>query len=143
MRSALNGNRSLKTVVIGSGINTIEDYSLSYCPQLADVYCYAEEVPAIAEKVFEGSPIEKATLHVPAASLNAYKTASLWRNFGNVVALTEGDPSPTGIETIEFNTNIHNENERINAKIYNIHGQRIEKPAKGLYIVNGKKIVIK
>ena len=30
-----------------------------------------------------------------------------------------------------------------NAVIYNLNGQRVDKAQKGLYIVNGKKVVIK
>lgn len=31
----------------------------------------------------------------------------------------------------------------VNGEVYNLNGQRVSKPAKGLYIVNGKKVVIK
>ena len=34
-------------------------------------------------------------------------------------------------------------NERVNSEIYNLAGQRVAQPTKGLYIVNGKKVVIK
>ena len=30
-----------------------------------------------------------------------------------------------------------------NATIYNLNGQKVEKTVKGLYIVNGKKVVLK
>ena len=30
-----------------------------------------------------------------------------------------------------------------NSKVYNLNGQRVDNPAKGLYIVNGKKVIIK
>ena len=33
--------------------------------------------------------------------------------------------------------------EKVNSGIYNLNGQRVTAPAKGLYIVNGKKVVIK
>jgi hypothetical protein len=33
--------------------------------------------------------------------------------------------------------------ERVNSEIYNLAGQRVAQPTKGLYIVNGKKVVIK
>ena len=33
--------------------------------------------------------------------------------------------------------------ERVNNEVYNLNGQRVMNPAKGLYIVNGKKVVIK
>ena len=34
-------------------------------------------------------------------------------------------------------------NERMNNEVYNLSGQRVAQPTKGLYIVNGKKVIIK
>ena len=34
-------------------------------------------------------------------------------------------------------------NERMNNEVYNLNGQRVTQPTKGLYIVNGRKVVIK
>ena len=49
---------------------------------------------------------------------------------------TEGEIS-TGIETLKKENNV------LNNEYYNLSGQRVVKPTKGLYIVNGKKMVIK
>lgn len=43
----------------------------------------------------------------------------------------------TGISTIE------NDERNLDGTIYNLRGQRVENPTKGLYIINGKKVVIK
>ena len=46
--------------------------------------------------------------------------------------------TPTGISQIE------NGEMRIeNSEVYNLAGQRVANPTKGLYIVNGRKVVIK
>ena len=55
-----------------------------------------------------------------------------------------GDPRwigdvPTGIETVKTAEAI----DLNNAVIYNLNGQRVEKAQKGLYIINGKKVVVK
>jgi len=55
-----------------------------------------------------------------------------------------GDPrwisgTPTAIETVKT----AEETSQENAVIYNLNGQRVDKAQKGLYIVNGKKVVIK
>ena len=55
---------------------------------------------------------------------------------GARVALRFADEEATGISNVEHSlVNVEN--------IYNLNGQRINKPAKGLYIVNGKKIIVK
>jgi hypothetical protein len=60
--------------------------AFSYCSKLSDVYCYAEEVPTTESNAFSSSPIGTATLHVPAGSVDSYKTAP-WNGFANIVAL--------------------------------------------------------
>jgi len=50
-------------------------------------------------------------------------------------ALTFGDGETTGIMSIE--------NDSFVGDFYNLSGQRVQAPTKGLYIVNGKKVVIK
>lgn len=47
------------------------------------------------------------------------------------------DDEATGINTVESNTSIEND------AIYNLRGQRVSQPTKGLYIVGGKKVMVK
>ena len=52
---------------------------------MTDVYCFAENVPETQSNAFGNSNIENATLHVPDASINAYKVADPWKNFKNML----------------------------------------------------------
>ncbi len=54
---------------------------------LVDVYCLAENVPETDKDAFINTSINKATLHVPAASVEAYKTASPWNKFSAIVPI--------------------------------------------------------
>ena len=78
---------SLTSVVIPSSLNYIEEYAFSNCASLTDVFCYAENVPSTKNNAFKDSPIATATLHVPVASLTAYRTTSPWNGFGSIVAV--------------------------------------------------------
>ena len=49
------------------------------------------------------------------------------------------DDETTGIEAINSNPETVKENAR---EYYNLNGQRVTTPTKGLYIVNGKKVII-
>jgi len=50
----------------------------------------------------------------------------------------ENSDITTGIDTIEHSTlNIEH------SEVYNLNGQRVSQPTKGLYIVNGKKVIVK
>lgn len=72
----------------------------------------------------------RAYLHIPSISGNAQTARSFVLNFGE-------ENVTTGI--IEVNTNKTNKSEGA----FNLQGRRIVNPKKGLYIVNGKKIIIK
>lgn len=78
------------------------------------------------------------TLYVPTASLEAYKSAEVWKKFWNIKA----DPS-AGIEDVEADA----EAEEGPVKWYNLNGQLIDNPTtKGIYIkqVNNKstKVIV-
>ena len=68
-------------VTIGSGIESIGSQAFASCPKLTDVYCYAVNFPNTNTNAFNYSYIESTTLHVPAASVDAYKAAEPWKNF--------------------------------------------------------------
>ena len=82
----------LTTITIGSGIKTIYSSAFASCPELTDVTCYAENVPNTDTQAFKDSYIEYATLHVPSASVHAYKAADPWKNFKSVVAIGGDTP---------------------------------------------------
>ena len=78
---------SLTSLTIGSGMTSIDWLAFYYCSSLTDVYCYAENVPSTYYDAFENSSISSATLHVPARSVNSYKSQSPWSSFGSIVAI--------------------------------------------------------
>ena len=127
----------LTSVVIGNDVTSIGDYAFSSCSGLLDIYCYAEQIPTTGLDVFKETPISQATLHVPAASVNSYKAAEQWEDFGSIVALTDEALKPTGIVEVRSNTSgargVH----------YDLNGRKLngESNHKGLYIVNGKKVI--
>ncbi len=51
---------------------------------MTDVHCYAENVPNTGSNVFTISSIVYATLHVPAGSVESYRTTSPWSSFGRI-----------------------------------------------------------
>ena len=73
------------------------------CELLADVYCLAEQVKEnnsngsqglfTDPSAFADSYQEFITLHVPAASIEAYKAIEPWKSFKEVVAL-DGEEIP-------------------------------------------------
>ena len=82
---------SLTSVTIGSKVKSIGSLAFSGCHNLMNVYCYAENVPETMETPFYDTHIENVTLHVPAASVSAYQAVEPWKNFKEIVALTDSD----------------------------------------------------
>ena len=74
-------------MTIGSGVKQINQQAFAGCKELKDVYCLAENVPNTKTDTFKDSYPEYTTLHVPANSLNAYKTTAPWSSFGKIVSL--------------------------------------------------------
>ena len=87
---------SLESISIGSGMKSIGSGAFANCPKLTDVYCLAEKLGGFeglntATNAFDGSYIEYAALHVPAASLNSYMNTDPWKKFQSKVAISNGE----------------------------------------------------
>ena len=82
---AFADSRNLTSLSIGSGVTRIDNLAFYNCTGLTDLFCYSEQVPSVGEDAFSG--VSGATLHVPAVSIDLYKTTSPWKDFGNIVAL--------------------------------------------------------
>ena len=86
---AFNGCSNLTTVTIPNSITNINSNAFMSCGSLMDVWCYAEAIPSTGNDLFLSTDIASATLHVPAASLEAYSTTAPWSGFGTIVAIDE------------------------------------------------------
>ena len=82
----------LTSVTIGSGIKSIGSLAFGNCPELSDIYCYAEAIPTTSSVAFSNSYIEYTTLHVPSASVDAYRAAEPWSGFKSIVAIDDETP---------------------------------------------------
>ena len=79
--------RALTSIVIPDGVTTIETLAFHYCKALKSVTCEAVNPPALSGSVFLSTPIADATLYVPAESIEAYKTATEWKDFGQILPI--------------------------------------------------------
>ena len=117
----------LASVIIPGSVTSIGYAAFWNCSGLTDVYCLAEDVPATVGNAFSNSPIESATLYVPASSVEAYRSADVWSDFGTIVGLTEDK-----IDAVE---DVRTAVEDTEVARYNIQGRMIGKPQSGINIV--------
>jgi len=108
---AFEGSRNLSTLTIPNSITHIYSCAFQNCNNLTDVYCYADNVPITWDYAFKDTPIASATLHVPAGSIEEYKTTSPWSNFGNIVGIPQEEYFPEGtkwteirLDTLKYNS---------------------------------------
>lgn len=81
---------ALSEVSMGSSVQKLEKYTFSECKELSCVYSYSDTPPVVDAKCFENSYIGYVRLYVPKESVELYKAADVWKDFGNIKAI-EGD----------------------------------------------------
>ena len=89
------------------------------------VYVLAKDTEGVGFYKWTGGLLGAGRVYLPAPTA---ARAFLAFSFGE---------ETTGIDATLMNS------ERVNNEVYNLNGQRVAQPTKGLYIVNGKKVVIK
>ena len=138
-RSAFSSCTNLQKVNIGNSVKSIGEQAFYECTKLTQISSEAVVPPTCGLNVFANINKSKCKLIVPKNSLDAYKQAYQWEDF----LLIEG--STTGITNTVYN-------KAGLVDVYKIDGtKRLSKAStdeinalpKGVYIVNGKKIIIK
>ena len=82
---------ALTSVTIPNSVTSIGEGAFGGCDALKTVICEAIEVPELlGGYVFYDMPLSEATLYVPAQSLDDYKAAEQWKEFGTILPI-EGE----------------------------------------------------
>ena len=129
-RYAFYDDSNLFTVEIPESVTEIDSYAFA-CPNLINIYCHGATPANIAdETVFSEIDKDQCTLYVPEGSVEAYRTATYWKDFKNI---KEKYYSSTGINKV--NTNSGSQKEVHEISRYSINGQRVNAPTRGVNIV--------
>ena len=80
----------LSSITIPNSVTSIGEGAFWSCDDLKTVICEAIEVPELDDDVFYAMPLSEATLYVPAQSLDDYKAAEQWKEFGTILPI-EGE----------------------------------------------------
>ena len=133
--SAFSGCTALTRLYIPESVSTIEA-AFTSCNNITEIYSNSTTPAKISTSTFTGTVRTNATLYIPAGSLSAYKAASArttWGRFSNIVEMDF-----TGIYDIEAEDSFQGAKD----VYYDLNGRIAVSPTKGIYIINGKKIVI-
>ena len=130
--NAFENQSSMTGVSIPSTVTSIGEKAFAGCSGLVAIYTFATEPPTLAASAFEGVSMENCIVYVPAGCVEKYKAAEGWKNFPNIGLAGEGIRDIT-------DTTVTND------RWYSLDGREIkaQPTKKGIYIKNGKKVVIK
>ena len=123
-RGAFNGCSGLTSLTLPDGVTSIYFDAFAGCSGLTSIYVYAEKVPKIDSKAFEGFDAKKCTLYVPMGTRDDYWVSNFGDYFENIVEF-----DATGIDKTTISTDIEE------VARYSVNGQRLSAPTKGLNIV--------
>ena len=129
---AFNNCTGLTSVTIGNSVSSIGNDAFAYCTGLTSVISLIEEPFELNENTFyddwdwveDHYEFTTATLYVPAGTKSKYESTPAWNKFKNIVEGIEN-----AVKSVEADVTAE-ETER-----YNVSGQRISSPQKGLNIV--------
>ena len=110
----------LASITIPNSVTSIGEQAFANCDELTDVYCLAEKLSKDNSWGYEGlythpdafknSYPQVMTLHVPASSIEAYRSMEPWSQFKTFVTIEDGDiptppepPTPQKCATPEIN----------------------------------------
>ena len=119
---------ALTSITIPSSVTHIEDYAFRYCG-LKSVMALGDTPATISSFTFYG--LTAATLYVPFGTKTKYETANGWKQFAYIIEFDAQAASINQPQTV-----------CAEGAVYSISGLRVKEPQKGIYIQNGKKIVI-
>ena len=122
---------SLSSITIPASVTSICSYAFASCTALQKVTCLGVTPPVCDRDVFRYVDVSKCVLMVPDSSVNSYKSAYVWKDFGNV----------SDVETINVDDNA------VEVERYNINGVKLSAPQVGVNIVkmsdgSVKKVVV-
>ena len=125
---------AVETLIIGTGLQETNMYAFNM-KNLKNVVCMAVTPPDLGMNTFYKTKKANAILYVPDESVNAYKAADQWEDFGTIKPLSE---MPSGIVIGEGFENISTAtpaNKIIrdgvvlieqNGKTFTVHGQEVK-----------------
>ena len=105
--AAFRSFSNLTSLTIPSSVTTIGNYAFLGCSSLVDIYSKIASPFEIEEYVFDNSITDvykMATLHVPAGSVDKYRTTTAWNKFQNILEM-DLEPVDNG-ETINIGDEI-------------------------------------
>ena len=130
----------MTSVVIPGSVTSIGTYAFGNNKDLTEVTSLipAEElfqIPSIISKTFQGIMNGMYKLYVPLGTKDTYAATSGWDQFSEVI-----EKELTAIN--EVSNEVKGQSGKVKT-IYDMQGCVVENPTNGIYIIDGKKVLVK
>ena len=125
--NAFEGCSSLENLYISSTIESIGEHAFAECNNLLEIKVASKKAITANENIFSEDAYNNAYLYVPTDRSEAYAKTTPWNKF------TIREENFTSIDNVIENGNVQT--------TYDLNGRKIENPTKGIYIINGKKVI--
>ena len=134
---------SLTSVVIPASVTSIGTFAFGNNKDLAEVTSLipAEdlfEIPDIISKTFLGIMNGIYKLYVPIGAKDTYASTSGWDQFSEII-----EKELTAINNVKGEPTVDASQSGKVKAVYNLNGRVVENPTNGIYIIDGKKVLLK
>ena len=133
--SAFKGCNNIEKLYIGSSVESIGSKAFAGCEKITEIKVALEKPIRGSADIFADAVYDNATLYIPNGTKSLYEKREPWNIFFDIVEIDF-----TGIEDVY--DEVKGENGKVQT-IYDLQGRKVEVPSEGLYIINGKKVMIK
>ena len=129
---------SLSSVVLPKSLTEIESYAFYNIADSAHIYCQSIEPPTVKDAF---NNYGGKTLHVPQGCKEKYEESPYWKDFttviDDIVAGSSSDSDETGIFGVLSDDAVSSE------RFFDLQGRPADGTKKGIYIRNGKKVLVR
>ena len=115
---------ALTTLTIPAGVTTIESYAFYDCPGFTKMTVLATVPPTIADEDVFYNVNRDIPVYVPAASLEDYQAAAVWKDF-NLQAMKTALNTPAMPESIRMQGGTLHNPQQLHLTLYDMQGRQV------------------
>ena len=128
---AFSGCSNVETLYIGGSVASIGGGAFAGCEKITEIKVALEKPISGRANIFAEAVYDNATLYVPTGTEPLYQKLEPWNRFFYIKEMDF-----TGVEELKA------EGGNVKA-IYDLQGRVVENPENGIYIIDGKKVLVK
>ena len=140
--SAFEGCNNIEKLYIGSSVESIGDKAFTGCEKITEIKVALEKPIRGSADIFADAVYDNATLYIPNGTEQLYQKREPWNLFFYIAEMDFTGIDEVLDEVKSEPTVDASQNGEVQT-IYDLNGRKVVTPKKGLYIIDGKKVLVK